>query len=247
MASSERARRSAPGARIMVGLLAAALLAALAVAVLAHGGRPFGLDRALHHWALVHRSSALTDAGVALADTGTGAPAYALAALTGAAATGSRLWWWRGALVGVVALALAEALRISLSTVIGRARPPREDWAASASGYAFPSGHTTASALIAIALAAALLARFRSPVVRIVAVAVPGLWALGVGVDRVYLRVHWPTDVLGGWLLAAALASFLLPALGRLLHGLSQSPAQWPPRRWRPRQGAAEPAPDADR
>ncbi|TDU03150.1 undecaprenyl-diphosphatase [Streptomyces sp. 846.5] len=208
-------------------LTAALLLAAfttLTAVVLARDGRPFGVDSALHNWVLTHRHPSLNRFGVDLAVTGTGAPAYAIAAVAGALATGtgagSRRWWWRGALVGVVALALAELLRISLATAIARPRPPRADWLAYASGYAFPSGHTTTSALLAIGLAAALLTRSQRPLTRAAAVLGPALWAVAVGVDRVYLGVHWPTDVLAGWLLAGLIGCVLLPPLGALMRAL---------------------------
>jgi membrane-associated phospholipid phosphatase len=208
-------------------LTAALLLAAfttLTAVVLARDGRPFGVDTALHDWVLTHRHPAFDRFGVDLAATGTGAPAYAVAAVAGAlatvAATGTRRGWWRGALVGVAALALAELLRISLATAIARPRPPRADWLAYASGHAFPSGHTTTSALLAIGLAAALLTRSQRPITRAAAVLGPALWAVAVGVDRVYLGVHWPTDVLAGWLLAGLIGCALLPPLGALMRAL---------------------------
>ena len=233
---------------LRLGLLAAAalLLAVLTAVVMVRDGRPFALDTALHHWALTHRDPALDRFGIDLAVTGTGAPAYAVAAVAGAVATGTRRWWWRGALAGVTALALAEVLRTSLATAVGRPRPPRADWLEYASGHAFPSGHSTTSALLALGLAAALLTRAQRPSARAAAVVVPTLWALAVGVDRVYLGVHWPTDVLAGWLLAALIGCVLLPPLGVLTRALSSSPAAWPTGRWWRRPGSPEPSRDRD-
>ncbi len=232
---------------VRLGLLAAALLlAALTALVMVRDGRPFGVDTGLHHWALTHRDPALDRFGIDLAVTGTGAPAYAVAALAGAVATGTRRWWWRGALVGVAALASAELLRTSLATAVGRPRPPRADWLAYASGHAFPSGHSTTSALLAIGLTAALLTHAQRRTTRAAAVVLPSLWALAVGVDRVYLGVHWPTDVLAGWLLAAVIGGALLPLLGALTRALSSSPAAWPTGRWWPRPASPEPSRDRD-
>jgi undecaprenyl-diphosphatase len=77
-------------------------------------------------------------------------------------------------------------------------------WLADANGHSFPSGHTTTSALVAALLCTALARRFggrRRLALQLVCVA----WAVAVGLTRVYLAVHWMTDVLGGWLLAGGL------------------------------------------
>lgn len=72
-------------------------------------------------------------------------------------------------------------------------------------GLSFPSAHATNTA------AAAVLFSWALP--RLSAVGI-GL-ALLVGISRVYLGVHWPTDVLGGWALGAAVGMAVL-ALQRL-------------------------------
>lgn len=76
----------------------------------------------------------------------------------------------------------------------------------------FPSGHSTAAAATFLTLATVLAsfeARRRTKGL-IYALAITGMFA--VGVSRVYLGVHWPTDVLAGWALGAtwALAAWIV-------------------------------------
>ncbi len=64
-----------------------------------------------------------------------------------------------------------------------------------ATGYSFPSGHTQGAATFYLSLAQWL----KKPAVWLVAV----LIAILVGISRVYLGVHWPVDVIGGWFFGA--------------------------------------------
>lgn len=85
----------------------------------------------------------------------------------------------------------------------GRPRPdlvPHEAYVYSAS---FPSGHSTMSTAAFLTLAmlvASLESRRRS---KALALVLAGLVVVGVGFSRVYLGVHWPSDVLAGWCLGA--------------------------------------------
>ena len=105
---------------------------------------------------------------------------------------------WQQAVFAAVAMVAVVGLRLIPLTIIARPRPV--DQLAPASSYSFPSGHTTASgaaALILVLVCWPLLTRRWS---RIVLVVAAGLWALAVGVSRVALVVHWPSDVVGAWL-----------------------------------------------
>jgi membrane-associated phospholipid phosphatase len=200
----ERPRKGAPGrCPTIAGALAAALFCALAVALAVRGGAPFGVDGDLHHWAVHHRGTPWRQIAVAITSTGTGPIAYTLAAIGGALGRSGRRQILLGAATGIAVLAGAQLARAGLAVLVDRPRPPAADWAYHASGHAFPSGHTTSSATVAGLWVTAALCRLHGPARRVVLVLAP-LWACCVGLTRILLGMHWPTDVLGGWLLATA-------------------------------------------
>ncbi|WP_213454430.1 phosphatase PAP2 family protein [Rhizomonospora bruguierae] len=122
----------------------------------------------------------------------------------------------RAAFVVVAALAAAGSRLLVLAAV---ARPRPVDRLAAAQGWSYPSGHTTTAASAALIVGLLLWRLPRSGRARRLLVAVAAAWALLVGVSRVALVVHWPTDVLGGWLLSLAVvpavAALLLPTPAR--------------------------------
>jgi len=123
-----------------------------------------------------------------------------LVSLTAAAMS---VWlWWRGhrrlALLVIASRVGANVLSTGLKAAVDRARPVFDEPVATALGAAFPSGHALAAAAF-WTTTAVVVARFRGHLAALLAAAVA--IALVVGVSRVLLGVHYPTDVLGGLLL----------------------------------------------
>ncbi|MEU3460390.1 phosphatase PAP2 family protein [Streptomyces sp. NPDC006733] len=187
----------------ITGVAGGAGFALLAILVGARHGALLPGDHATHVWALTHRPRGALTAARWITATGTGVWPYAMALAAGILAVRDRRQRLYAAGGALAFLALGQVLRTGLMQVIGRARPPTGDWATHASRFAFPSGHTTTSAMAAGLLAWAVLRRCRPAAAR-VAVALLACWAVLVGCTRIYLGVHWLTDVLAGWLLAAA-------------------------------------------
>jgi membrane-associated phospholipid phosphatase len=195
-----------------------AALTALIGWVVVHHRRPLSVDLTLHAAALAKRTPPLTAAALVVTNSA-GDLAWVLAVVGGLLAVRSRPWWV-GALAGAAVLGLGQLLRLGLVTWIGRPRPPAVDWAARAGGYALPSGHTT-TATLAAGLLCLGLARALHGAWRVAGIALALCWAIAVGFTRVYLGVHWPTDVLGGWLLGALLTALAALVFLRLAPGRS--------------------------
>jgi undecaprenyl-diphosphatase len=162
-----------------------------------------GVDERIHAWVVGHRSAASTTIARELTSGGRTFIDLPALIVIGALATGyahdlrSRLG--AGLLLSGVATA-GVYLGLQINAAIGRPRPPVADWAGAAGGPAFPSGHTTTATLFAAFCAWALTARVRPGWRRRAIWLGAVLYAAAVGWTRIWLGVHWPTDVLGGWL-----------------------------------------------
>jgi membrane-associated phospholipid phosphatase len=182
-------------------------LAVLAVRSAATGG-PGATDRSVLGWVLDHRGPGVVTLARFVTDTGASPLLFPLVALAGVAVW-LRVRSWRPAALALAVVTLGVLGRLLLSKVIQEARPPIEAWAVPVQGYSFPSGHAATSALVAGALAWLLCQLLPARWMRIAVVAALGGWAVLVALSRVYLGVHWLSDVLGSWLFAAACLTLL--------------------------------------
>jgi undecaprenyl-diphosphatase len=105
-------------------------------------------------------------------------------------------------------MAVGGILGVLLKLLVGRDRPELLDPVAQAAGYSFPSGHALNSALAAGVFLLVLLPFVRDHPGRRAA-----LWAgvillpLLTGLSRVFLGVHYTSDVVAGWLLGVAVVA----------------------------------------
>lgn len=89
---------------------------------------------------------------------------------------------------------------------------------------AFPSGHAAAGSVVVLLIALLLGSTATKPLVRRLLVIIGCLLALLIGWSRSYLGDHWPTDVLAGWLLAAAMVSVTMALVSVTMAIVNQTP-----------------------
>ena len=98
------------------------------------------------------------------------------------------------------------ALNNLLKFAFGRPRPDFVTRAARVFTTSFPSGHATLSAITYLTIAALLARAYPSLTVNIYFMSLAALLTVLIGFSRIYLGVHFPTDILGGWCIGAAWA-----------------------------------------
>lgn len=195
--------RVSPAASAIACLSGGLAFALLTTWIVRQGTAIPGIDERIHVWVLSHRTSGSTT--FARAVTWGGVTTVVLPTLVAAGAIagkhGKDLRRRLGA--GLLLSGIASAgvyVGLQINAVSGRGRPPLADWAGTAGGPAYPSGHTTAATLFAASCAWALAARAHAGWPRRAIWAGAAVYAVAVGWSRIWLGVHWPTDVVGGWL-----------------------------------------------
>ncbi|MFE9017306.1 phosphatase PAP2 family protein [Streptomyces sp. NPDC007808] len=101
----------------------------------------------------------------------------------------------------VATCVVASVVQQILKAAVDRPRPVWSDPVDSAHYAAFPSGHAMTATVVCGLLLWLLRRHGAAPALWRTAVAVAVVSVLGVGLTRVWLGVHWATDVVGGWLL----------------------------------------------
>jgi undecaprenyl-diphosphatase len=203
-------RQAAPGSSwlqaVVLGLIlasaaaAAAFFAQVADEMREQEWAPF--DAAVRAFLLQHRSPPLDVLFRTATFVGS---AWVVAPLCILAAV---LLWRRGhqrfTAAVVVAPILGSGLIPLLKAGFERARPAGA-LAAHVASYSFPSGHATTSSAVAFTFAWVLLRERLAP--RPLVIALGLLLPLTIGLSRIYLDVHWATDVLAGWAVGCFVAA----------------------------------------
>ena len=113
------------------------------------------------------------------------------------------------------------ALNYILKLGFDRPRPELVAHLAEVQTLSFPSGHAMLSAIVYLTLGALLARSQHHPLYKAYILVVAVISIFLVGISRIYLGVHWPTDVIAGWCIGAAWAILALQSL-RYLSGCAK-------------------------
>lgn len=134
---------------------------------------------------------------------------------------GAAIGMWGHGLIGALTIGLASIANSSLKLAMARERPELLEQIIVERGFSFPSGHALLG-MVAYGVLAVLISRSRLPLGVRRAVIVGLVVVIGlIGLSRIWLGVHYPTDVLAGWTAGAV----VVLAYATLTRRVSPAPA----------------------
>lgn len=216
-------------------LVVSALFVVVAVQV-AGSGWITGADAATLRWFVDHRNGTATAWALVITELGSPVGVVALAVIV----SGVLAWRRRSAVPAVFVLgAVGFAAGVSTMTkyVVARARPPAVLHLTAESDFSFPSGHTTGTtAMVGAVLVVFVLTRpgyVRTAVASVCAAVIVAT----VAATRLYLGVHWLTDVVGGAVLGTAVTLIAATFAGLVVADSRCCPSRRSGERARPSPG----------
>lgn len=212
-----RSMRAAIGALLVVGMLVsvASLILFAALALLVAAGATQRMDESILLWMYGHSTPALDSWALKLTSLGSTAPVVMIVLVASAFLWIGRHRWTLAVLWS--AMLGSAVLSTALKAAFDRPRPML--WDRMHAGEAsFPSGHAM-SAVVIYGTLAYLVARLEEGrVMRLVSFGIAGTAILIIGVTRLYLGVHYPSDVIAGYAAALAWATFCALAIEVINH-----------------------------
>ncbi|HSO96345.1 MAG TPA: phosphatase PAP2 family protein [Acidimicrobiia bacterium] len=202
-----------PGVPIGLTLILALVVFGLVLEQVVAGGALTHGDRTILTWVTHHRTSRLTDAFRQVTTLGSDWVVGPIEAAATLFLLVRRRWRFAAliATVPIVTFLLTGLVKLA----VARPRPSLNAHLVSVSSTAFPSGHASAAVACYLTLAVVFWATGPPGWPRIAMSAAALVLCAGIGVSRVYLGVHWTSDVIGGWLLGAIVLLALAAEVSR--------------------------------
>jgi undecaprenyl-diphosphatase len=160
------------------------------------GGKLLLVDTYVHDSVVQHRSAAATKFFLLMSTVGGPAGVAVILAIVAAILLVAHRYRWLIYLV--VTAGGGAALNLELKRHFARTRPDTAEWLRRATGYSFPSGHAMGSTVVFFALAYLAMRTTRSWALKSAALAFSVTFIAAVATSRVYLGVHWTSDVGAG-------------------------------------------------
>jgi len=174
-------------------------------------GKTQAFDDAVLRWVAQHRTPALEPVMLEITFLGTGTVVIALVAVSG------MFLWLSNHKYSAILLLVSTVGGILLNNLLkigfGRPRPQVFDWGMHAVSWSFPSGHAMSAAVV-YGTVAYLAARLqRRHLHRVITLTAAFILILLIAGSRLYLGVHYPSDVLAGIIIGLAWAAFCMAML----------------------------------
>ncbi|MCF7552644.1 phosphatase PAP2 family protein [Pseudonocardia sp. WMMC193] len=201
--STPRWRTVVPTTALLVGVALVLFTAqATVVDAVADPGLLSAADGPVLDWMIANRTAALTVVAKAVTEGGSTVGMGLVAAVAAVV-----LWLrrrHRDALVTVLATGGAGLLVLVFKIVYARPRPPVATRLMDETNPSLPSGHALVSIVVLGTLCLILCSLARTTATRVALVAATLVLVVGIGLSRLYLGVHWVSDIATSWLLGGA-------------------------------------------
>ena len=195
--------------QLLLAVATTASLAFVVLAMLVAQQRPLPGDVAILQ--LIHRDIPASLDQIFLISTELGGSVGIIIIVTliaGLLAYGRR---YSNAIIVILSVALTTAANLVIKELFKRARPTLWESIIHAQNFSFPSGHAMASSGLAFAMVyIAWRTRWR-----FLTLFISGIFVILVGSSRLYFGVHYPSDILGGWLASAVVVTCVIYGTNR--------------------------------